>query len=79
MSPTKDYRGMWAAAYRFFERNNPPSLSSDKGVRYWDRCADDMASVARQFNDDEFMAGLLEAAYLELEREYYLMRSADRA
>lgn len=72
--PTRDYRAMYAALFRFHERHNPPTIGEDNG--YWAATTDDMQATAKQFNDDPFMLNLLCIVFEELEREYKAMRNA---
>ena len=53
------YRAIYAAVYRFHERNINPD---------WDRVYADMRNVAAQFGDDPFVVALLLDVFEELER-----------
>ena len=68
--PTRDYRAMYAALFRFHERHNPPTAGSDGGAFYWAAVSDDMTATAQQFDNDPFFLNLLCAVYEALEREY---------
>lgn len=71
--PARDYRAMYAALFRFHERNNPPAIGREE---YWAATTDDMQATAKQFNDDPFMMNLLCVVFEELECEYKAMRQA---
>ena len=58
----KDYRQMWAAAYKFHERHNRPNPD-------WDTLHLDMGNLARQYGNDPFLIALLVTAFEEIERE----------
>lgn len=68
--PTRDYRAMYAALFRFHERHNPPTIGEDNGDGYWTATTDDMQATAQLFNGDPFMVNLLYIVFEELEREY---------
>lgn len=72
--PARDYRAMYAALFRFHERNNPPTLGDDDGALYWAAVSDDLQATAQLFNGDPFMVNLLCAVFEELEREYKALR-----
>lgn len=63
----KDYRAIWAEAYRFYERHSPPPCDATG----WAACVDDMVDVARRFSNDPFLADLLCSVFAELERQYF--------
>lgn len=67
----RDYRAMYADAYTFHERHNPPSIGSEQTeIDYWMKSAKDMTELANRHGNDTFMNALLIAIYAELEREY---------
>lgn len=66
--PTRDYRAMYAALFRFHERHSSPrDCDPDK---YWAAVCDDMSAVGDSFGNDPFLTGLLLVVFEELEREY---------
>jgi len=58
----RDYRQLWAAAYKFHERHNQQCPD-------WDALHLDMGNLARQYDDDPFLVALLVTAFEEVERE----------
>ena len=58
----RDYRQLWAAAYKFHERHNRHNPD-------WDALHLDMKATARQYGNDPFLIALLVSAFEEIERE----------
>lgn len=74
----KDYRAAYRAACDFHERHNPPTISNDGGVLYWQEVTDDMQGIAQQFGNDPFIFSLLCAVFEELEREYKQLKNINQ-
>ena len=67
----RDYRAMYADAYTFHERHNPPIVGNEQAEEdYWITSAKDMTELAIRYGNNSFMNALLIAIYAELEREY---------
>ena len=75
-----DYRAMFAAAYKFHEKHNPPEADeTGEPGGYWWRVSEDMTQLAQKYNNNDFMNALLLAVFSELEREYNHIQAGKEA
>ena len=76
----QDYRAMFAAAYKFHEKNNPPEADeTGEPGGYWWRVSEEMTQLAQKYNNSDFMNALLLAVFGELEREYNHLQAGTEA
>lgn len=72
---SRDYAGIFRAAFNFLQRHSPASLGAD----YWTEALKDLNGIMIDFNQDPLLMDLLHAIYADLERGYKHMLEAQES